>query len=96
MKANVFQHVLDVIRYILEKLIGRGGGVEWHTMQYAYNENHRTVTHFRNWIFSFFSLFYLGDLLHELSNDGAKEQFRGYLEINILPIMVQAAKVKLL
>lgn len=25
MKANVFQHVLDVIRYILEKLIGRGG-----------------------------------------------------------------------
>lgn len=35
----------------------------------------------------------LRDLLHELSNDGAKEQFRGYLEINILPLMVQAAKM---
>lgn len=35
----------------------------------------------------------LRDLLHELSNDGAKEQFKGYLELNILPIMVQAAKM---
>ena len=96
MKANVFQHVLDVIRYILEKLIGRGGELNdilcsMHTTKII--ELWPTfVTEFS----LFFSLFYLGDLLHELSNDGAKEQFRGYLEINILPIMVQAAKVKLL
>ena len=35
----------------------------------------------------------VGDLLHELSNDGAKEQFKKYLEKDILPLMVQAAKV---
>ena len=28
-----------------------------------------------------------------MSNDGAKEQFRRYLEVDILPLMVQAAKV---
>ena len=38
-------------------------------------------------------MYCLGDLLHELSNDGAKEQFKKYLEIDILPLMVQAAKV---
>ncbi|XP_046845890.1 BTB/POZ domain-containing protein 10-like isoform X2 [Xenia sp. Carnegie-2017] len=35
----------------------------------------------------------LRELLHELSNDGAKEQFRRYLEVDILPLMVQAAKL---
>ena len=39
------------------------------------------------------TLFCLGDLLNELSNDGAREQFKKYLEIDILPLMVQAAKV---
>lgn len=36
---------------------------------------------------------FLGDLLHELSNDGAREQFKKFLEVDILPLMVQAAKV---
>jgi hypothetical protein len=35
----------------------------------------------------------IGDLLNELSNDGAREQFKKYLELDILPLMVQAAKV---
>ncbi|CAB4025612.1 Hypothetical predicted protein, partial [Paramuricea clavata] len=35
----------------------------------------------------------LRDLLHEFSNDGAREQFRKYLEIDIVPLMVQAAKM---
>ena len=37
-------------------------------------------------------LFFVGDLLNELSNDGAREQFKKYLEFDILPLMVQAAK----
>ncbi len=40
-----------------------------------------------------YMLFSIGDLLHELSNDGAREQFKKYLEVDILPLMVQAAKV---
>ena len=35
----------------------------------------------------------LGDLLHELSNDGAKDQFQYFVEQFILPVMVSSAKV---
>ena len=34
-----------------------------------------------------------GDLLHELSNDGAKDQFQYFVEKYILPVMVSSAKV---
>ena len=34
----------------------------------------------------------LRGLLHELSNDGAHEQFSVFLEDNILPLMVNSAK----
>ncbi|XP_015776784.1 PREDICTED: BTB/POZ domain-containing protein KCTD20-like [Acropora digitifera] len=35
----------------------------------------------------------LRDLLHELSNDGAKDQFQYFVEKYILPVMVSSAKV---
>lgn len=35
-----------------------------------------------------------GDLLHELSNDGAKNQFQYFVEEYILPVMVSSAKVQ--
>lgn len=37
---------------------------------------------------------FTGDLLHELSNDGAKNQFQYFVEEYILPVMVSSAKVK--
>lgn len=39
-------------------------------------------------------IFLAGDLLHELSNDGAKNQFQYFVEEYILPVMVSSAKVK--
>lgn len=41
---------------------------------------------------SFFILI-KGGLLHEISNEGAKEQFENFLYEKILPEMVNAAKV---
>ena len=41
-----------------------------------------------------FSLYLTGDLLHELSNDGAKNQFQYFVEEYILPVMVSSAKVQ--
>lgn len=38
-------------------------------------------------------LFVSGGLLHELSNDGARQQFEEYLEELILPLMVKSANV---
>lgn len=38
-------------------------------------------------------LCWTGDLLHELSNDGAKDQFQYFVEKYILPVMVSSAKV---
>ena len=36
----------------------------------------------------------LGDLLHEVSNEGAREQFKNeFLEEHILPVMISCAKV---
>ena len=38
-----------------------------------------------------------GDLLHEISNEGAREQFmHEFLEQHILPVMIQCAKVIIL
>ncbi len=37
----------------------------------------------------------VGDLLNELSNDGAKSQFERYLKDQLMPVMVQCAKVTL-
>lgn len=34
--------------------------------------------------------FFLGELLHELSNDGAKQQFNTFLQEVILPKMLQS------
>lgn len=39
-------------------------------------------------------LCFAGDLLHELSNDGAKNQFQYFVEEYILPIMVSSARVQ--
>ena len=39
-------------------------------------------------------MFYLGGLLHELSNDGAKRQFELFLENEIFPVLVEAAQVR--
>ena len=36
--------------------------------------------------------FWLGGLLHELSNDGARSQFESFLEELILPVMVNSAQ----
>ena len=41
-------------------------------------------------------LYLTGDLLHELSNDGAKNQFQYFVEEYILPVMVSSAKVNFL
>ena len=43
-------------------------------------------------VFSFFP-FFLGGLLHELSNEGARTQFEKFLEEKILPEMVDSAQV---
>ena len=40
-----------------------------------------------------FGYWLTGDLLHELSNDGARNQFQDFVEEYILPVMVSAAKV---
>jgi hypothetical protein len=45
-------------------------------------------------IISIISFTLSGELLHELSNDGAKNQFQEFLEQFIVPVMVDAAKVK--
>ena len=38
-------------------------------------------------------IFALGDFFHELSNDGARNQFEQYVKMYIMPAMVQCAKV---
>ena len=38
-------------------------------------------------------MYFSGGLLHELSNDGAREQFNIYLEDMILPQLVTSAQV---
>ena len=45
-------------------------------------------------LYSHFLLCLTGDLLHELSNDGAKNQFQYFVEEYILPVMVSSAKVQ--
>ena len=37
-------------------------------------------------------IFFTGGLLHELSNEGARQQFEVFLEEHILPLMVLAAQ----
>ena len=39
-------------------------------------------------------MFSAGDLLNELSNDGARSQFEMYLKDQLMPVMVQCAKVR--
>lgn len=38
-------------------------------------------------------VFLIGDFLNELSNDGARDQFGIYLSNDILPVMVNCARV---
>lgn len=38
------------------------------------------------------NLFFKGALMHELSNDGARQQFEFYLEEMVLPLMVASAQ----
>jgi BTB/POZ domain-containing protein 10 len=38
-----------------------------------------------------FTFFFTGGLLHELSNEGARQQFENFLEELILPLMVNSA-----
>lgn len=40
------------------------------------------------------SCLFIGGLLHELSNDGARQQFNVFLEDQILPHMVLSAQVR--
>lgn len=42
----------------------------------------------------FVTVFVIGGLLHELSNDGARKQFNLFLDDMILPEMVVAAQVR--
>ena len=43
-------------------------------------------------LITIFIITIIGDLLHELSNDGAKKQFEDYLKY-IMPALVQCARV---
>lgn len=42
----------------------------------------------------FILISYLGGLLHELSNEGAKKQFEMFLENDIFPVLVESAQVR--
>ena len=51
------------------------------------------IGNFIFYLFFLFSRFFLGGLLHELSNEGARTQFEKFLEEKILPEMVDSAQV---